>query len=209
MPTIGTTPAIAQGFADYMKLLAGTLQELDNEQLARIVEVLLEAQRQGKKVLTMGNGGHGSTAAHIINDLAKHTISNDTKTAVVSDQRFKTLCLNDSVSFITAIANDMGYEHVFSEQVKNWCEAGDVVIGISGSGNSQNVLNAFEAARSLGATTVCLSGRGGGKAKDVADICVVVPSWKMVHVEDVHMAICHAIADELKKAIQSRSDISG
>lgn len=209
MPTIGTTPAIAQGFADYMKLLAATLQELDNEQLARIVEVLLEAQRQGKKVLTMGNGGHGSTASHIINDLAKHTISNDAKTAVVSDQRFKTLCLNDSVSFITAAANDMGYEYVFSEQVKNWCEAGDVLIGISGSGNSQNVLNAFDVARSLGATTICLSGKGGGKAKDVADICVVVPSWKMVHVEDVHMAICHAIADELKKAIQSRSDISG
>ena len=75
------------------------------------------------------------------------------------------MCLNDSVSLMTGVANDMGYDHVFSEQLKNWCQEGDVVIGISGSGNSPNVLNAFEVAKQRGATTICLSGKGGGKAK--------------------------------------------
>ena len=157
----------------------------------------------------MGNGGHCNTAAHMINDFAKHTVSSDTKDTVVTEQRFKTMCLNDSVSFVTGLANDMGYEHIFSEQLKNWCAAGDVVIGISGSGNSPNVLRAFEVAKARGATAICLSGKGGGRAKDVADICVVVPSDKMVQIEDVHLAINHAVADELKKAIQARAALAG
>ena len=86
----------------------------------------------------MGNGGHSNTAAHMINDLAKHTVSSDNKKAVVAEQfRFRTMCLNDSVSFVTGIGNDMGFDYIFSEQVANWVEPGDVVIGISGSGNSR------------------------------------------------------------------------
>ena len=122
---------------------------------------------KGKKILTMGNGGHGNTAAHMINDIAKHTISSDAKDAWSRTSVFSTMCLNDSVSFMTGVANDMGYDHIFSEQLKNWCEEGDVVIGISGSGNSPNVLKAFEVAKSRGATTICFSGKGGGKAKSV------------------------------------------
>jgi len=200
---------ISQGISDYMDSLSYTLKQLDKSQLAKIVEILLDAQQQSKKILTMGNGGHGNTAAHMINDFAKHTVSSDAKDAVVTENRFRTLCLNDSVSFITGIGNDMGYDFIFSEQIKNWCETGDVVIGISGSGNSENVLKAFEVAKSIGATTICFSGKGGGKAKNVADICVVVSSAKMVQIEDVHMAISHAIADELKKLIQNRSEITG
>ena len=201
--------AIAQGISDYMNSLSTTLKQLDMEQLAKVVEVILKAQQNGKKILTMGNGGHGNTAAHMINDFAKHTTSSDTKDAVVTEKRFRTMCLNDSVSFVTGIGNDMGYDHIFSEQVKNWCEIGDVVIGISGSGNSENVLKAFEVAKTYGATTICFSGKGGGKSKSVADICIVVPSSKMVQIEDVHMAISHALADELKKLIQNRSEITG
>ena len=201
--------AIAKGISDYMDSLSNTLKQLDKEQLAKVVEVLLKAQQQGKKILTMGNGGHGNTAAHMINDFAKHTVSSDSKDAVVTEKRFRTMCLNDSVSFVTGIGNDLGYDFIFSEQVKNWCEPGDVVIGISGSGNSENVLKAFDVAKSLGATTICLSGKGGGKAKVIADICIVVPSNKMVQIEDVHLAINHALADELKKLIQNRSEITG
>jgi D-sedoheptulose 7-phosphate isomerase len=199
----------SQGISDYMASLSTTLKQLDVDQLAMVVKVILEAQNQGKKILTMGNGGHGNTAAHMINDFAKHTTSSDAKDAVVTEKRFRTMCLNDSVSFVTGIGNDMGYDFIFSEQIKNWCEAGDVVIGISGSGNSGNVLKAFDVAKSFGATTICFSGKGGGKAKSVADICIVVPSSKMVQIEDVHMAISHAIADELKKLIQNRSEITG
>jgi D-sedoheptulose 7-phosphate isomerase len=200
---------IKSGIRTYMHQVAETLETLDPEPLARMVEVIYEAQRQNKRIFTMGNGGHANTAAHMINDLAKHTVSSDDKDAVVTEKRFRTMCLNDSVSFLTGLANDMGYDCVFSEQLKNWCEPGDVVIGVSGSGNSPNVLKAFEVAKACGATTICLSGKGGGKSKDLADICVVVPSQKMVQIEDVHLAINHAVADELKKIIQNRNDLKG
>jgi D-sedoheptulose 7-phosphate isomerase len=203
------TNQVIAGLDGYMKGLAATLGQLDTAQLARIVAVLLEAQENGKSVFTMGNGGHGNTAAHMINDIAKHSISSDDKDSVVTAKRFRTMCLNDSVSLLTGVANDMGYDHVFSEQLRNWCQAGDVVIGISGSGNSPNVLRAFEVAKERGTTTICLSGKGGGKAREQADICVVVPSDKMVQIEDVHLAINHAVADELKKAVQQRTKLTG
>ena len=199
----------ATGLNEYMDRLCATLKALDTRQLAQVVEALLKAQEQGKTIFTMGNGGHGNTAAHMINDFAKHTTSSDTKDKVVTEKRFKTMCLNDSVSFITGLGNDLGFDHIFSEQLKNWCAEGDVVIGISGSGNSRNVLLAFEVAKARGATTICLSGKGGGKSKQAADICIDVPSDKMVQIEDVHLAINHALADELKKAIQERSTLAG
>ena len=200
---------ITAGLTEYFDGLCATFKLLDKRQLAEMAQMVLKAQQDGKTVFTMGNGGHGNTAAHMINDFAKHTISSDTKDKVVAEKRFKTMCLNDSVSFVTGLGNDMGFDHIFSEQLKNWCVAGDVVIGISGSGNSRNVLNAFEVAKQRGAKTICLSGRGGGQARDIADLCIVVPSDKMVQIEDVHMAISHAVADELKKAVQNRTTLTG
>jgi D-sedoheptulose 7-phosphate isomerase len=200
---------IAAGIDSYMEGLCATLKQLDTAQLAEIVFVLLRAQEEDKNIFTMGNGGHANTAAHMINDIAKHSVSSDAKDSVVSAKRFRTMCLNDSVSLLTGVANDMGYDHVFSEQLRNWCQPGDVVIGISGSGNSPNVLNAFEVAKQRGATTICFSGKGGGKARQLADICIVVPSDKMVQIEDVHLAINHAVADELKKAVQERTKLTG
>ena len=200
---------VVRGLCGYMNDLGSTLQKLDTRPIARMVEVIFKACEEGKKVFTMGNGGHANTAAHMINDIAKHTISSDEKDTVVSEKRFRTLCLNDSVSLLTAIANDMGYDHVFSEQLANWCEEGDVVIGISGSGNSRNILKAFEVAKSRGATSICLTGKGGGKAKEVADICILVPGDKMVQIEDVHLAITHAVSDELKKIVQGRAELEG
>ena len=202
------TKKIAAGLSEYFVGLCSTFKLLDTQRLAEMVQLILKAQQDGKTIFTMGNGGHGNTAAHMINDFAKHTISSDTKDKVVAEKRFKTMCLNDSVSFVTGLGNDMGFDHIFSEQLKNWCTAGDVVIGISGSGNSENVLKAFEVARQRGAKTICLSGQRGGKAKNVADLCIVVPSDKMVQIEDVHMAINHAVADELKKAIQNRTTLT-
>lgn len=200
---------VKQGLSGYMKTLGETLLAVDTVQLAQAAEVLCRAFKDGNKIFTMGNGGHANTAAHMINDIAKHTTSSDDKGKFVSDKRFKTMCLNDSVSFVTGIANDVGFDYIFSEQLNNWCNPGDVVIGVSGSGNSPNVLNAFKVAKQLGATSICFSGKGGGKSKEAADICIVVPSDKMVQVEDVHLAINHAIADELKKIVQNRTEISG
>jgi len=193
----------------YFASLCETIKQIDIKQLADVVEVLYGAFTNNKQIFTMGNGGHANTAAHMINDIAKHTISSDSKQHIISEKRFRTMCLNDSVSFITGFANDIGYERIFSEQLKNWCNEGDVVIGITGSGNSQNVLNAFEVAKNCRATTICYSGKGGGKAKDIADICIIVPSYKMVQIEDIHLAINHVIADELKKLVQNRTELEG
>ena len=200
---------LSNGLKHYFDRLCETFHRVDTDQLAQVAEVLYRAYLDGNQIFTMGNGGHANTAAHMINDIAKHTTSSDDKDAVVIDKRFRTMCLNDSVSFLTGVANDLGFDHVFSEQLKNWCNEGDVVIGVSGSGNSANILLAFEVAKERGATSICLSGKGGGRSKDVADICVVAPSDKMVQVEDVHLAINHAVADELKKLVQKRTELTG
>jgi len=197
-----------------LKTYAQDLQEvlgtLPWDEIVRTVEVLWHCCLRGGRIFTMGNGGHCNTAAHMINDLAKHTVSSDNKQAVVAQQfRFRTLCLNDSASFVTGIGNDMGFDQIFSEQVANWAEPGDVVLGISGSGNSKNILKAFEEARKRGATTICFSGFEGGKARDLADLCIVVPCHKMVQVEDVHLVISHMIADELKRLVQGRQELAG
>ena len=197
-------------FRAYAKGIQEVAEQLPWDAMTQAVEALWRCCRQGKKILTMGNGGHSNTAAHMINDLAKHTVSSDDKRAVVADGfRFRTMCLNDSVSLLTAVGNDMGYEYVFSEQIANWVEPGDVVIGISGSGNSQNILGAFEEAKKRRATTICYSGFEGGKARAVADINIVVPCHKMVQVEDFHLIINHMISDELKRLVQGRQDITG
>jgi len=203
------TDRIARGLDEYVGGLRDSLQKLDTDEIARVVEIIFRAFERGKKIFTMGNGGHASTASHMINDIAKHTICSDEKDTVVSEKRFRTLCLNDSVALLTSIANDMGYEHIFSEQLASWCEEGDVVIGISASGSSENIIKAFEVAKSRGATSICLSGKGGGKAKDFADICIVVPSDKTVQIEDAHLAIVHALCDELKKKVQGRDELKG
>jgi len=197
-----------------LKTYAQDLQEvlgtLPWDEIVRTVEVLWQCCLRGGRIFTMGNGGHCNTAAHMINDLAKHTVSSDNKQAVVAQQfRFRTLCLNDSASFVTGIGNDMGFDQIFSEQVANWAEPGDVVLGISGSGNSKNILKAFEEARKRGATTICFSGFEGGKARNLADLCIVVPCHKMVQVEDVHLIISHMIADELKRLVQGRQELAG
>jgi len=197
-----------------LKIYAQGLQEvlgtLPWDEIVRTVEVLWQCCQRGGRIFTMGNGGHCNTAAHMINDLAKHTVSSDNKQAVVAQQfRFRTLCLNDSASFVTGIGNDMGFDQIFSEQVANWAEPGDVVLGISGSGNSKNILKAFEEARKRGATTICFSGFEGGKARNLADLCIVVPCHKMVQVEDVHLIISHMIADELKRLVQGRQELAG
>ena len=201
------TAANLKEYTENFKLIC---DRLPVEDIARMVDILWSAVNEGKVIYTMGNGGHCNTASHMINDLAKHTTSSDDKKAVVADNlRFRTMCLNDSMSFVTGLANDMGFNSIFSEQVANWVQSGDVVIGISGSGNSENILKAFRVAKSKGATSICLTGFKGGKSKDEADLCIVVPCDKMVMVEDFHLMISHMVADELKKLVQKREVVLG
>ena len=194
----------------YAHDVQGILDQLPWDDISQCVEALWQCCQRGGQIFTMGNGGHANTASHMTNDIAKHTITSDDKDVVaVEGVRFRTQCLNDNISLLTAIGNDMGYEHVFSEQVANSVKAGDVVIGVSVSGNSPNVLRAFEEAKRRGARVICFSGFDGGKARALADINIIVPCQKGVQAEDIHLMIAHMVSDELKRLAQNRQEIKG
>ena len=187
---------------NYFVGLREVMANLDIAAMEQVIRVLLEAREKGKQIITMGNGGHGATASHWVNDLGKHTIVSEERDRVVSGgKRFRTVCLNDNMSTLTAWANDLGFENCFSEQIANWVGEGEVVIGVSGSGNSENILRAFQVAKEKGATTICLTGRDGGRAKEIADICFIVPSQTMIHIEDVHLAFTHMCSEMLRRII--------
>lgn len=161
--------------------------------VAELVEVLAKARSAGRMIFFFGNGGSGSTASHFANDIAKSTI-------VGQNKRFRCLSLADPVSTLLAWANDLNYSEIYAEQLKNLGSPGDVAIGISGSGNSPNILRGLEEARKLGMVTVGLIGMGGGKQKALCDLSIIVPSQNMQHIEDVHLVICHLLTSYFRDA---------
>jgi len=167
------------------------LRKLPAATVDGIVEALIAAQRAERFIYVMGNGGSAANAEHFVNDLGKGE-------ARGFPRRFKAMSLTSNVSLLTAWANDTDYEHVFAEQLRNFVGRGDVVMAISGSGNSRNVLNAIALGRERGATTVGLTGFDGGKLKDLCDHCLVVPSHNMQHVEEMHLVVLHAIYSAIR-----------
>lgn len=161
------------------------------EAIGRIVPILLKSREDGRTIFFFGNGGSASTASHFVVDIGKATVRGE-------GRRFRCVALVDNVESLTAWANDFDYSRVFSEQLIGLAKKGDVAVGISGSGNSPNVLKAMEAARELGIATIGLTGLGGGKLKEIVDVPVVVPSNSMQHVEDVHLLICHLLTAYLR-----------
>ena len=184
----GLEPYVRTYLADTKSALQeGYLQEA----MRRIVPILLRARSEGKTVFFFGNGGSASTASHFVVDIGKATLRGDGK-------RFRCLALVDNVESVTAWANDTEYAKVFSEQLKGLAHPGDVAVGISGSGNSPNVLEAVKVARTLGLTTVGLTGMGGGKLQGLVDVPLTVPSNSMQHIEDVHLLVCHLLTAYLR-----------
>ncbi len=161
------------------------------EAMRRFVPLLLRARADGRTIFFFGNGGSASTASHFVVDVGKATVRGDGK-------RFRCVALVDNVESLTAWANDTEYSRVFSEQLKGLAVAGDLAVGISGSGNSPNVLEAMRTARALGLATVGLTGMGGGKLKELVDVPLVVPSNNMQHIEDVHLFVCHFLTAYLR-----------
>ncbi|HET9481303.1 MAG TPA: SIS domain-containing protein [Candidatus Polarisedimenticolia bacterium] len=170
--------------AAYLEATRQTLDAIPIDVLDRIHEVLREAYAQDRQVILMGNGGSAALASHFAVDLGKGTVA-------PGRRRFRVASIVDNTPVMTAYANDFSYADVFSEQIRTIVRAGDVVFGISGSGNSPNVLNGLKAAREAGARTVVLTGHRGGKAIELADITLVVPSDDMQHIEDCHLMVTH------------------
>jgi D-sedoheptulose 7-phosphate isomerase len=187
---------------DYFASVQRLLDEIPFEAVDEAVSVLVEANRNGRTVFICGNGGSAATATHFVCDLAKRPI-------VSGAPRFRVIGLTDNLSLMTAISNDISYDAVFAEQLIPLVRTGDVVIGISGSGNSQNVLNAMQVANDAGATTIGFCGYDGGKLKDIVDVPVHIPSHVMAMVEDVHLILEHAICERLLALNQSITMANG
>jgi D-sedoheptulose 7-phosphate isomerase len=173
---------------DYLGRLVATLEEIPTDRVERLADLLYRAYADGKQVFTFGNGGSASTASHMAADLSKNTIGPNMR-------RFRIMSLNDNMSLVTALANDLGYENMFAEQLQNLIHPGDVLIAISGSGNSPNVLRAIEYAQSRSAEVAGLLGFDGGKAAELADLSVLVDSHDYGVVEDAHLIINHILVE--------------
>jgi D-sedoheptulose 7-phosphate isomerase len=184
----------------YFSELQATIAELSISQVAQIIEILLEANRTGRKIFIFGNGGSASTASHFACDLAKNTI-------VPGVPRFKVITLNDNIPSMTAWANDTAFDNIYAEQLISLIEPYDVVIGISCSGNSGNVLKAVKAARDCGSITIALTGDQGGQLKDMVDLCVTVPSPRIEQQEDVHLILEHCICAIIKDVLARQVNI--
>ena len=176
----------------YLDQLQGTLAGLPVEEILRAGQVLLEARRRGAQVFTLGNGGSAANASHIACDLSKSAIRADLP-------RFRVISLVDNVPLATAWANDTSYENVFAAQLENLLHPGDVVIALSGSGRSPNILKAARLARARGATVIGLTGMDGGFLREVADPCIIVPSDCMEQIEDAHLVIGHLLSIYLRE----------
>lgn len=170
----------------YLSELKSVLDSLSRDDIRRIAEALLDAYERDAQIFVVGNGGSASTASHWACDLGKGTV-------VEGKRRLRLISLTDNVAVMTAWSNDVSYADVFAEQLKNLVNPKDVVVGISASGNSENVLRAIRYAREVGATTIGLSGFGGGKLAGLVDISLVVDSYDYGQVEDAHLIVDHVL----------------
>ncbi len=174
----------------YIELVKSTLDALDAKAIESLVDAFHSTYEKGGNIFTMGNGGSGASASHAAGDFLKGA-------SYGLDKRFRMICLNDNLPSMMAIANDIGWESIFVEPLKNFLSPNDLVIGISGSGNSKNVVNAIEYANEQGATTVAMSGFKGGKISQIATIDVHAPVTDMEVTEDVHMVIFNIVKKQM------------
>jgi D-sedoheptulose 7-phosphate isomerase len=173
--------------AEYKAAVLDAIERIDLDRVGKAIEMFREARDQDRQIFVCGNGGSASTASHFVCDVVKGASFN-------RDRRFRILALNDSLPTITAYSNDVSYECIFAEQLRNFARSGDLVMCISGSGNSPNVLKAMEYASSIGCRTIALTGRDGGKLGPMAELNIQVAVPHMGRIEDGHMIICHMIA---------------
>lgn len=181
--------------SDYLRDIRKSVAELPIADIHRARDVLFAAYQRRAAVFTCGNGGSAATAIHFAGDLNKTTITDPERA------RFRARALAENISQVTAWANDANYEEVFREQLRNFLSPGDVVLAISGSGNSPNVLRAVEYAAQQGAQTIGLSGFNGGRLAGLVDVPIVCRNHNMLQVEDLHSIVCHYLTAMLRELI--------
>lgn len=173
--------------ATYLESLQHTLGGISVDKVNEAIEWMRQAREEGRTIFTCGNGGSASTASHFVCDILKGASFNRPK-------RFRIMALTDSLPTLTAYSNDVSYDCVFVEQLKNFGQPGDILLSISGSGNSPNVLRAVEYANQAGIKTIGLTGRDGGQLGRLSQLEINVADPHMGRIEDGHMIICHMLA---------------
>lgn len=177
----------------FLKEQKSCLEQIQDQKdiIEKIIEILIQARDAGKKIYTMGNGGSASTASHFVSDLLKTAITKNNK-------RFSAIALTDNVPVMLAWSNDVSYEDVFVEQLKNFLTKGDVIVGFSGSGRSKNVVKAMTYGKKNGALCIGITGMSGGDFPKICDACLVVPSNDMLGIESTHVTLCHCIISAIR-----------
>ena len=171
---------------DYKRRLVAALDSVELDRVEALIEVFKRARDENRQIFVFGNGGSAATANHFACDMVKGA-------SYGRNKRFKILSLSEQIPTLTAYSNDVGYESVFLEPLKNFARPGDIAMAISGSGNSENVVRAIEYANSIGCYTVGLSGLTGGRLRPRVNLSVHVPDEHMGRVEDAHFFICHMV----------------
>ncbi len=178
---------------DYLGDLKGLLDKLNPEDLLKIIEILNDARKKNKTIFLIGNGGSAATANHFVCDFGKNAVKGD-------ENRFRVISLCDNSSCITAYGNDCGYDSVFIEQLKNLMQEGDIVLAISASGKSPNIVRAIQYAKKKNGVVIGLSGCDGGELAKLSDVSINIPAFCYEQIEDLHLVITHIIVYCFKKA---------
>lgn len=182
---------------EYIDQVIDLLSRVPRDDIKHMGDLILEAYNNERSVFTMGNGGSASTASHLACDLQKNV-------CIWGEKKLRVLALTDNVAMMTALANDYDYSDVFAQQLANWVQPNDVVIAISGSGTSPNVVKAVEFARRAGAITIALAGYDGGKIAKMATHTVLMPSNDMQQIEDAHLMVSHLIMRYVTAALGAK-----
>ena len=192
---------LKQFINDYRAGFNTVIDAMDANEIERAAQRVSQAFEQGRQIFVAGNGGSAATASHMACDFAKTTLG---KSKVLPAKRVRTIALTDNVPLITAWGNDVSYDCVFAEQLRNLANAGDLLIVITASGNSPNIIDVVNAAKEIGVSTVGLLGFDGGKVKPMLDHAIVVRSSHFGYIEDAHSVINHLLTDYLKQFVQTQ-----
>jgi D-sedoheptulose 7-phosphate isomerase len=183
-------------YSEYKEYTMRALDSVDAQEVERFITSIFDAYERGAMVFVIGNGGSAANASHLAQDLAKGTCS-----SMAQEKRVRALSLTDNLPFLSALGNDEGYDQVFVQQLRTFCSPGDLLIAISGSGNSPNILRTVEYANANGVKTFGVTGFSGGKLREIANDTVHVPLNDMCTAESVHSIIFHYVILEMRERI--------
>ncbi len=187
-----------QTIENYLALVKDTIDKLDRTQIEKTVEAFMRVYHSGNTIYIFGNGGSAASATHATGDLVKGA-------SFGLEKRFRVMSLVDNLPALMAIANDISYDDIFVEQLKNFIKPGDLVVGISGSGNSVNVVKAMEYAKQMGVQSIAFCGYKGGKISAIADIIIHSVAMDMEVAEDIHMIVFNVIKKEVMRRLQGKN----